>query len=230
MKDILEGLREFERVTFPRHRQLFERLAQNQTPGALFITCSDSRVVPNLILDADPGELFIVRNAGNIVPPKGDGEGGTAASIEYAVQALGITDIVLCGHSDCGAMKGVLHPDKVVRMPSVASWVQHGAAARRAVERLYTGLDEHELLERMVEQNVIQQVKNLLTYPFIREKVEHGRMELYGWVYDIRTGAMRGLDERGESFTELTMDAAGSPDEKHLLRELDSEEKLLGRI
>ncbi len=135
MKKLMEGLAEFQQHVYPRHRELFEKLKKNQDPSTLFITCSDSRVVPNMILQADPGELFIIRTAGNMVPPyKAALGGGVAASIEYAVEALGIRTIVLCAHSDCGAMKAVLHPEKVASMPAVAEWVKHGELARRQFE------------------------------------------------------------------------------------------------
>ncbi len=222
MRDVLEGLQTFQRDAFPKHRSLFERLFHNQDPRCLFITCSDSRVVPNLILQADPGDLFIIRNAGNIVPPYGEGGEGVTASIEYAVEALGVRDIVLCGHTNCGAMKGVLHPEKVAALPNVASWCRHGEAARLEVERLYPEADDHERMERIVEQNVIQQVKNLLTHPSVRNGIEKGSMELYGWVYDILTGHMRGMDEAGKAFLDLHPEAHGSPDEKRMLMELEA--------
>lgn len=231
MFEILTGLKRFQDEVYPRHRELFAHLAQNQQPRALFITCADSRIVPNLILQAEPGELFLIRNAGNIVPPAGSADGGgTVASIEYAVVALGVTDVILCGHTNCGAMKGILHPEKVAAMPSVSAWVQHAAPARRAVERRYPQAVEEDRLERVVEQNVIQQVKNLLTHPFIRSRVEIGRLEIYGWVYDIRTGLVRGMDEAGKSFSEIHFESHGSPDEKRMLRELESDEEFWERL
>jgi carbonic anhydrase len=222
MKAILEGLQAFQGQVFARHQALFEKLFHNQEPKAAFITCSDSRVVPNLLLQAEPGELFVIRNAGNIVPAAGQGGEGVVASIEYAVEALGVTDVILCGHTNCGAMKGILHPEKVASMPQVAEWVRHGEPARQAVERLYPDAAEHELMERLVEQNVIQQVKNLLTHDFIRSRVHKGGFELYGWVYDILTGAIKGLDESGEAFAEISFEAPGSPDEAKMLLELEN--------
>ncbi|WP_321472430.1 carbonic anhydrase [uncultured Paludibaculum sp.] len=231
MIDILTGLKRFQTEVYPSHRELFAHLAANQQPRALFIACSDSRVVPNLLLQAEPGDLFLVRNAGNIVPPAGSADGGgTVASIEYAVAALDITDVILCGHTNCGAMKGILHPEKVESMPHVAAWVQHATPARRAVERLFPEAGETDKLERTVEQNVIQQVKNLLTHSFIRSRVEAGRMELYGWVYDIRSGTVRGMDASGQEFSEIHFEAHGSPDEKRMLRELEADEEFWERL
>ena len=179
-------------------------------------------MAPNLILQADPGDLFVIRNAGNIVPAYGQGGEGVVASIEFAVEALGVRDIVLCGHTNCGAMKGILHPEMMAALPNVASWCHHGEPARLAVEKLYPDADDHERMERMVEQNVIQQVKNLLTHPCVRSGVEEGRMELYGWVYDILTGHMKGMDASGRAFVDLHPDEHGSPDEERMLLELES--------
>lgn len=234
MRKILDGLRTFQLHAYPRHRALFERLALNQAPGALFISCSDSRVVPNLILQSEPGDLFLIRNAGNIVPahnPNAESNAdGTVASIQYAVEALGISDVVLCGHTNCGAMQGVLHPEKVAAMPAVAGWVRHAEPARLAVERLYPNIQERERLERTVEQNVILQVTNLLSHPFIRSRVDAGAMELYGWVYDIRSGVVKGLAANGQDFVEVRHGQDGSPDEQRLLPSLEDEEDFWERL
>ena len=230
MHKLIEGVNKFYREAYPKHRGLFARLARNQEPSALFITCSDSRVVPNLFLQADPGELFLIRNAGNIVPPKGSTEGGTIASIEYAVVALGVRDVVICGHSDCGAMKGILHPEKVAHMPVVAKWVEHARGAREAVHREFPDLDDNTVAELLVDYNVIAQVRNLLTYDFIRERVEAGKLEIYGWTYDIRTGMIRGMDESGRHMIPLDFEGKGSPDEKSLLKTLENDEEFWSRI
>lgn len=230
MQKVLDGLSLFHRLAYPRHRELFARLARNQTPQALFLTCADSRVVPNLMVQADPGDLFIVRNAGNIVPAAGRGGEGVVASIEYAIEALGLRDVIVCGHSNCGAMKGILHPEAVASMPSVAEWVRHGEAAREAVDRLYPDADDDERLERMVEQNVIAQVRNLMTHAFVRRLAEAREIELYGWVYDIESGAVRGLEESGTRFVLLDADQKGSPDEQAVLAALDADEESWGRM
>ena len=172
----VEGLAEFQQNVYPRHRELFEKLKKNQEPTTLFITCSDSRVVPNLILQADPGELFIVRTAGNMVPPyKSAHGGGVAASIQYAVEALGIRSVVLCAHSDCGAMKAVLHPEKVASMSAVAEWVKHGELARRKFESEQPQPEGSAALDRMAQLNIVQQLKHLVAYPFIETPGREGR-------------------------------------------------------
>ncbi|HQR45347.1 MAG TPA: carbonic anhydrase [Thermoanaerobaculia bacterium] len=230
MKSIFEGLTLFQRIAYPRHRELFERLAGKQTPQAVFVACSDSRVVPNLLVQAEPGDLFIVRNAGNIVPPAGSGYGGTIASLEYAIFGLGIRDVILCGHSNCGAMKGVLHPEKLENLPAVRQWVGYAEPARRAVEAAHPGAEGEEALNLAVEYNVIAQVRNILTYPRIRPLVERNELELYGWVYDIATGTVRGLDASGRRFVPLGGDEKGSPDERHVLASVESDEEFWGRL
>lgn len=224
MKRLLDGLTLFQRVAYPRHRDLFARLARNQTPQAVFVSCSDSRVVPNLIVQAEPGDLFIIRNAGNIVPPAGSSYGGTTASLEYAVVALGIRDVILCGHSNCGAMRGVLHPETLEAMPAVKQWVSHADAARRAAVEAHPGASDEELLERVVDLNVIAQVRNVLTFPFVRALVETGALELHGWVYDIASGRVKGLDATGRRFVPLG-EGGDAPDARRALAAFESDEE-----
>jgi len=230
VKRVLDGLTLFQKLAYPRHKGLFERLAKNQTPQAVFIACSDSRVVPNLMVQAEPGDLFIIRNAGNIVPPAGSSHGGTTASLEYAIVALGIRDVILCGHSNCGAMMGVLHPENLDAMPAVRQWVSYADLARRAAVEANPGADDETLLERVVDYNVIAQVRNILTFPFVRPLVEKNELELYGWVYDIATGHVKGLDASGRNFVPLGGDEKGSPDERHVLASVESDEEFWEKL
>jgi carbonic anhydrase len=230
MKNIFEGLTLFQTLAYPKHRELFERLAKNQTPQAVFIACSDSRVVPNLMVQAEPGDLFIIRNAGNIVPPVGSSYGGTTASLEYAIIALGIRDVILCGHSDCGAMQGVLHPERLGSMPAVRQWVSYADLARRAAVEAHPGATDEEMLTRIVDYNVIAQVRNILTFPFVRQLVERNELELYGWVYDIASGHVKGLDASGRRFVPLGGNEKGSPDERHVLASVENDEEFWERI
>jgi carbonic anhydrase len=159
MKDLIDGVVKFQKEIYPEKKELFARLAGKQTPRALFITCADSRVVPDLLTQCEPGDLFICRNAGNIVPTYGGSAmGGVSATIEYAVVALKIEHIVVLGHSDCGAMKGILHPEHVKHMPAVAAWLHHGDIARLMVEENYPNLDEEGKLRATIEENVVAQV------------------------------------------------------------------------
>lgn len=189
MKKLIKGLREFQSNYFSTHRDLFEQLSQGQHPRVLFVTCSDSRIDPNLITQAGPGELFVLRNIGNIIPPYGATNGGEGAVIEYAVQALGIQQIIICGHSHCGAMKGLLQLGKLAQeMPLVYNWLTHAEATRRLIVDNYTDQEGEELLELTIAENVLTQVENLRTYPIIHSKLHRGEIYLHAWIYRIETG------------------------------------------
>lgn len=203
MKRVWEGYQQFRRELFGSRQPLFQRLAKSQSPEVLFITCADSRVVPNLITNTEPGELFICRNAGNIVPPYGERMGGVSATIEYAVAALGVKNVVICGHSDCGAMKGVLHPEKVQSLPAVSSWLQHADAAARVVQENYAQLSEEAKLDILVEENVIAQLENLKTHPTVASALARGELNLYGWTYHIDSGEIEAYDAAAGRFVPL---------------------------
>lgn len=188
MQKLMDGLHQFQANIFSSQRELFERLARAQNPDALFITCSDSRINPNLITQTEPGELFILRNAGNIIPPYGAASGGEGATIEYAVAALGVKDIIVCGHSHCGAMKGLLHPEALTELPAVASWLAHAESTRRVVKENYRHLQDDALLTVTVEENVLGQIENLRTHPAVAARLARGDLHLHGWVYKIETG------------------------------------------
>ena len=201
MDRILAGLRNFQQKVFPTHRALFKRLASSQSPETLFLTCADSRVVPDLITQTRPGELFVCRNAGNIAPPYSDVNGGVSATIEYAVMVLNVKDIIVCGHSDCGAMTGVLHPQKLAGMPNVAAWLRHADRARLVVEENYPGLQGEELLNVLIEQNVLAQLENLRTHPSVASRMMKGQLRLHGWVYEIGSGIVRAWNPAEQRFT-----------------------------
>ncbi|AFY75993.1 MAG: carbonic anhydrase [Hydrococcus sp. C42_A2020_068] len=196
MKKLLEGLKRFQAGYFSSHKELFEQLAHGQHPRILFITCADSRIDPNLITQAEVGELFVIRNAGNIIPPFGAANGGEGASIEYAIDALGIEQIVVCGHSHCGAMKGLLQLNSLEeKMPLVYNWLKHAEATRRVVNENYSSyLDGEELLELTIAENVLNQLDNLQTYPSIRSKQHQQKLSLHGWIYRIETGEVLAYD------------------------------------
>lgn len=194
MKKLVEGVLRFQKEVFPQHRALYQDLAQGQEPQWLLITCSDSRVVPSLLAQAGPGELFICRNAGNIVPAHGEHSGGVAATIEYAVQVLRVKHIIVCGHSDCGAMKAVLHPERVAGLPAVARWVEHAARARVVVLETASGESEDEMLARLTRENVLAQLDNLRTLPSVAAKLKTRALEIHGWLYDIPTGRFQWWD------------------------------------
>ncbi|URD48075.1 carbonic anhydrase [Chroococcidiopsis sp. CCNUC1] len=190
MQDMVKGVEKFRINYFCSHQEMFGRLAQGQAPQVLFITCSDSRIDPNLITQTQPGELFVIRNVGNIIPPFGTTNFTEAAAIEYAIQALGIKDIIICGHSHCGAMKGLLQLGSLAQeMPLVYEWLHHYAAAtRRLVQDNYQEYEGEELLSLTVKENVLTQIENLETYPVIRSRLRSGQLFLHAWVYEIESG------------------------------------------
>ncbi len=187
---LVAGIHHFQSQIFQQQREFFQTLADGQRPQGLFITCSDSRINPNLITQTDPGELFILRNIGNIVPPfiPSTVDGGTAAAIEFAVSALNVEYIVVCGHSHCGAMKGLLHPDSVAEMPSVKGWLAHGECARQIVRQNYSQLDDDTRMNVLVQENVLVQLENLRTHPSVAVRLSRGDLRLFGWVYKLETG------------------------------------------
>jgi carbonic anhydrase len=203
MEKLIQGLRKFQDEVFPAKRELFERLAQGQRPSTLFVTCADSRVVPDLFTQAEPGELFVIRNAGNIVPPYTRPAGGVTATIEFAVAALGVRHIVICGHADCGAMKGLLHPERTAAMPAVASWLQQAETTRRVVQENHDAGDEAQTVDVLIRENVLAQIANLQTHPSVASRLAAGALSLYGWVYDIRTGQVDAYDGTRQSWVLL---------------------------
>ena len=213
MNRLVDGVRRFRRDAFPQRRTLFAGLADGQQPQILFIACADSRIVPELITQTEPGDLFVCRNIGNVVPAYGEMLGGVSAVVEYACVALGVTDIIICGHTDCGAMKALLNPgDPVLRsMPTVASWLRNAQAALSVVDALNPGLDAPQRLEALVEQNVRTQLANLGTHPAVAGRLAAGRLAVHGWVYDIETGGVAAMNGATGALTPL--DETVAPDQ-----------------
>lgn len=203
MEELIAGFRKFREEAFPAREGLFHQLAHSQTPGTLFVTCSDSRVVPELLTQREPGDMFVIRNAGNIVPSYGPEPGGVSATVEYAVAALGVRDVVICGHSDCGAMTAVAHDHDIHHMPAVCSWLRHADAAK-AVNNAHDHGSDAAKLDGMVRENVIAQLTNLRTHPSVALALAQGKLTLHGWVYDIESGAIDALDGATGRFVPLT--------------------------
>ena len=213
MKKLVDGIHRFKRDDFGQEQELFETLAKGQKPLALFITCSDSRIVPNRLTQTRPGELFIQRTAGNIVPPYGVVHGGEAATIEYAVSALKVKDIIICGHSHCGAMAGLLDRDSVEAMPAVKSYLEHAEATRRIVMENYGDLtDPVQRLTLAVEENVLVQLENLRTHPAVAAAIGRGELKLRGWVYKFETGDVFAFDPGRNQFLPLGEEAPSASD------------------
>jgi len=188
---ITQGVAKFRAEVFPAHREMFQSLEHRQDPLALFITCADSRVNPNLVTQTNPGEIFIERNPGNMVPPYVEFVGGVTAGVEYAMLALKVPVIVVCGHTDCGVMKGLLDPGAVHDMPGVQRWMSHGIAARERMLREMPFARREEQLACLTEYNVLQQIENLMTHPSVRKRLRYSELEVRGWVYDIGSGSIR---------------------------------------
>lgn len=211
MQKLDKGIHAFKAGYFAKHQQLFEQLATaGQSPETLFVTCCDSRVVPTLITQAAPGELFIVRNIGNIIPGP-DLPGGTSAAIEYAVEVLKIENIIVCGHTQCGAMEAVLDPSTVAHLPSVRRWVARAERVREVIAERYGHLSGDERLTAAVEENVLVQLENLRDFPFVAEGLEAGRLHVSGWVYHIGRGEIYDYDPSAGEFTLLAGEGTERP-------------------
>lgn len=207
MNDLIGRVFSFEKTVFPNSGDLFAKLSsEGQAPKALMISCADSRIVPEQILQAEPGELFVCRNAGNIVPPFATMNGGVSSTVEYAVAALGVRDIIVCGHSDCGAMKGLSDLSQLSGMPNVAAWLRHGSAAAHVVDTCRPGLEGAERIRALSLENVIAQLNHLRTHPSVAAAIAKGQMSLHGWFVDIAAGLVLGLDGESGCFVPLRED------------------------
>jgi carbonic anhydrase len=194
IEKLLGGVSRFQKHVYPGHQELFEKLALGQTPDALFITCADSRIDPCLITQTKPGELFICRVIGNIVPPYPDKIGGVSATLEYAVGVLRVGAVIICGHTDCGVMKGALNPDALTAYPNVTAWLSYASVNEREPN------PDAEFLLKLTENNVVAQLKNLRSHPTVAARLKEGNLALHGWVYHIGPGAITAWDEKSGTF------------------------------
>jgi carbonic anhydrase len=208
MDKLLAGVVGFRRETYAKNRQFFEQLAaKQQKPIALFITCADSRVHPNLITQTEPGDLFLLRNAGNLVPPHGAG-GGEAATIEYSVEVLGIRDIVICGHSQCGAIKALLEGTQLSHLPYVKDWCHHAEAAKRIVQQKRLDLPPAELAAVATQANVLVQIAHINTHPCVAARLASKELRVHGWYYDIGTGEVLEYETESARFLPISAESA----------------------
>lgn len=204
MQKLVQGIHEFRQNIFGSQKKLFERLADGQAPLALFITCSDSRINPNLLTQTGPGELFILRNVGNIIPPYGAMQGGEAAAIEYAVSVLKVRDVVICGHSHCGAMTGLLEPESLDELPAVRSFLSFAESTRRIIKENYGHITERAArITATVEENVLVQLEHLRTHPCVAAALSREELNLHGWVYKFESGQVFSYDPADGQFLEL---------------------------
>jgi carbonic anhydrase len=202
MQRLIAGYKKFHAEVFPECRHEFHLLAESQAPEYLFITCSDSRVVPNMIVNAGPGVLFLARNAGNVVPIYANDVDGTTATIEYSVEVLKVKYAILCGHSDCGALRAALSGKDLSGMPKVKRWLRHVEAAFSHRQPLNPA-DGNPELASLIRGNVVAQLHNLREVASVKRAMEAGTLEVRGWYYDIMTGTIEEYDERDRKFLPL---------------------------
>jgi carbonic anhydrase len=203
LQHIVDGFLHFRHEVFPKQEALFKSLATVQRPRAMFIACADSRIVPELITQSSPGDLFVTRNVGNVVPPYGQMNGGVSTAIEYAVIALGVQHIIICGHSDCGAMRAVLNPQTLEKMPTVKGWLRHAEVAKTVVEDNCHCADEQESMHILTQENVIAQLQHLRTHPSVASRMASGQLFIHGWVYSIETSDILAYDAEQDCFLPL---------------------------
>ncbi len=212
LERLKEGARRFQSEVYPDKVAEYEYAATHpQRPHTLVIACADSRVDVETITSSGPGEVFITRNVGNMVPAYGEMPGGVSAVIEYAVSALKVQHVVVCGHSDCGAMKALLNPPSTEGLPTVRSWLRHGQAALQVAETL-GGPQEQPLgkLSRLTEENVLMQILHLKTHPSVAGAIARGELTVSGWVYDIGSGGIRIAEDGTRTFVPVVKGKAGA--------------------
>ncbi len=199
------GVRRFRTELYPQRADLYTRAAiEEQRPHTMFITCADSRIEPNELVQAGPGEIFVMRNIGNLVPAYGEMLGGVSAAIEFAVRGLKVQHIVICGHSDCGAMKALLRPDSIKDMPTVNSWLTNARAALSVAETLHTRTEwRKDMLALLTEQNVLLQLQHLKTHPSVAGALATGDLSVSGWIYDIGHGRISVAEDGQRIFEPL---------------------------
>jgi carbonic anhydrase len=203
MEQLIEGHKRFLTEAFPGRRNQFHLLAEGQQPETLFVTCADSRVVPDLILQTQPGDLFICRNAGNVIPRAGEPAGGVSATIEYAVEVLRVRHLIVCGHSDCGVIRALMNPERLAGLTSVCDWLQHVEPAWKYVDEVERNAGELTRHTALTHANVLVQLDNLRTHEYIRSAMAEGRLQVHGWYYDILSGRIEQYDESAAKFVPL---------------------------
>jgi carbonic anhydrase len=202
LEKLKAGSRKFQAEVYAKNAEHYKRAASTpQTPHTLIIACADSRVDVEAITSSGPGEVFVTRNVGNMVPPYSGTPGGVTAVIEYAVAALKVKHVVICGHSDCGAMKALLHPPATDNLPTVRYWLHHGQAALMVADSL-SHKDEPQLdkLKRLTEENILMQLVHLKTHPSVAGAMARGELTMSGWVFDIGSGVVRIAEEGRREF------------------------------
>lgn len=209
MSEVLDGLkagiRRFRAEVYPERAELYQRaMSEAQHPDTLVITCADSRIHPDELIQTQPGELFVTRNIGNMVPAYGEMMGAVSAVLEYAVSALEVKHLVVCGHTDCGAMKALLNPSSIESMPTVKRWLQNAHTALSVAEARASQGEGLDLLQLVTEQNVLLQMQHVLTHPSVAGAVARGNLTISGWIYDIAHGEVFICENGGQTFERLS--------------------------
>jgi carbonic anhydrase len=212
LEQLKGGVRRFRAEVYPERAEMYaQAAAEPQKPHTLFITCADSRIDPNEMTSTRTGEVFVTRNIGNMVPAYGEMLGGVSAVIEFAVGALGVKHVVICGHSECGAMKALLTPESVEKLPTVKSWLKNAHAALTVAESLHErnsgDISERPLIDVLTEQNVLLQLQHLKTHPSVAGAMAAGELTVSGWVYDIGAGAVRVAEDGQREFVPVDEEA-----------------------
>jgi len=207
LEELKAGIRKFRTDVYPKNKDTYVKAASEpQRPHALIVTCADSRIDPELITQSQPGDIFVTRNVGNLVPAYGEMLGGVSAVIEYAVSALKVQHVVICGHSDCGAMKGLLNPGGLEKLPTVKSWLTNAQAALSVANSLASKDDNpSDLLRQLTEENVLLQLQHLRTHPSVAGAMAREELTISGWVYDIGKGEVRISENGGREFEPVTI-------------------------
>ena len=201
MNQIREGVRRFRTVVFPEMRELYQSLAEKQKPHTLFLTCGDSRIEPSLLTGTGPGQIFVERTPGNIVPMYDQTASvGVSASIEYAVAVLGVMNVIVCGHSACGAMEALLHSNRLESLPATARWLQYAQPALERLNREHSLRNDSERLAALTKLNVLEQMAHLHSHPAVKERLQRGELGLHGWFYEIHTGTVEAFDPVKQTF------------------------------
>lgn len=213
MKKLIKGIVEFRKKVRPSYRETFAKLALGQSPDALLIACSDSRVAPNVFASTEPGDLFVIRNAGNIIAPCGaDGRSlsdeSEAAAIEFATLALNVKDIILCGHSECGAMRAIAEKNRDLPAPHLYDWLRHAEGAVHDAKTNKAMAAKLPLHNRVSQFNVLHQLEHLRTYPLVRERIDKGLLQLHGWWFDIAEAEVLCYDDERKEFVIIDDDEA----------------------
>jgi carbonic anhydrase len=201
LEQLKDGVRRFQTEVYPERAEMYAQAASEpQRPHTLFITCADSRIDPNEITGTGTGEVFVTRNIGNMVPAYGEMLGGVSAVIEFAVAGLKVKHVVICGHTDCGAMKALLAPESTASLPSVANWLKNAHAALSVAETLHQRDPERDLLEQLTEENVLLQLQHLKTHPSVAGAMAQGELTISGWIYQIGSGGVLVAEDGSRTF------------------------------